>query len=126
MGDNRVANGVQGGDAESGERIWHFKGVKPEPWDRDFPSPPALLTVKHGGQKVDAVAQTTKQGFVYLFERASGKPLFPIEYQKYPPSTVPGEAAPPDQPLPARPAPYSRQLLTEETLTNRTPDDHQW
>jgi quinoprotein glucose dehydrogenase len=82
--------------------------------------------VKRGGQNVDAVAQTTKQGFVYLFDRTSGKPLFPIEYQKYPPSTVPGEVAASDQPLPARPAPYARQLLTEEMLTNRTPEAHQW
>ncbi|PYT55691.1 MAG: pyrrolo-quinoline quinone [Acidobacteria bacterium] len=126
IGDNLFADCVLALNAETGERIWHFQGVKHDLWDRDFPSPPALLTVKRGGQKVDAVAQTTKQGFVYLFDRASGKPLFPIEYQKYPPSTVPGEVAASDQPLPARPAPYARQLLTEEMLTNRTPEAHQW
>ncbi len=126
IGDNLFADCLLALNAETGERIWHFQGVKHDLWDRDFPSPPALLTVKRGGQNVDAVAQTTKQGFIYLFERASGKPLFPIEYQKYPPSTVPGEAAAPDQPLPARPAPYARQLLTEEMLTNRTPEAHQW
>ena len=126
IGDNLFADCLLALNAETGERIWHFQGVKHDLWDRDFPSPPALLTVKRGGQKVDAVAQTTKQGFVYLFERASGKPLFPIEYQKYPPSTVPGEVAASDQPLPARPAPYARQLLTEEMLTNRTPEAHQW
>jgi len=126
IGDNLFADCLLALNAETGERIWHFQGVKHDLWDRDFPSPPALLTVKRGGQNVDAVAQTTKQGFVYLFERASGKPLFPIEYQKYPPSTVPGEVAASDQPLPARPAPYARQLLTEEMLTNRTPEAHQW
>ena len=126
IGDNLFADCLLALNAETGERIWHFQGVKHDLWDRDFPSPPALLTVKRGSQKVDAVAQTTKQGFVYLFDRASGKPLFPIEYQKYPPSTVPGEAAASDQPLPARPAPYARQLLTEEMLTNRTPEAHQW
>jgi len=126
IGDNLFADCLLALSAETGERIWHFQGVKHDLWDRDFPSPPALLTVKRGSQKVDAVAQTTKQGFVYLFDRASGKPLFPIEYQKYPPSTVPGEAAASDQPLPARPAPYARQLLTEEMLTNRTPEAHQW
>jgi len=126
IGDNLFADCLLALNAETGERIWHFQGVKHDLWDRDFPSPPALVTVKHGGQKVDAVAQTTKQGFIYLFERASGKPLFPIEYQKYPPSTVPGEVAASDQPLPARPAPYARQLLTEEMLTNRTPEAHQW
>ena len=126
IGDNLFADCLLALSAETGERIWHFQGVKHDLWDRDFPSPPALLTVKRGSQKVDAVAQTTKQGFVYLFDRASGKPLFPIEYQKYPPSTVPGEVAASDQPLPARPAPYARQLLTEEMLTNRTPEAHQW
>src|SRR5216683_1200339 len=126
IGDNLFANCLLALNAETGERIWHFQGVKHDLWDRDFPSPPALLTVKRGGQNVDAVAQTTKQGFVYLFDRTSGKPLFPIEYQKYPPSTVPGEVAASDQPLPARPAPYARQLLTEDMLTNRTPEAHQW
>ncbi len=66
--------------------------MKHDLWDRDFPSPPTLVTVKHNGKPVDAVAQTTKQGWVYLFDRASGEPLFPIEYHPYPPSTVPGEA----------------------------------
>jgi quinoprotein glucose dehydrogenase len=126
IGDNLFADCVLALNAETGERVWHFQGVKHDLWDRDFPSPPALLTVKRDGQNVDAVAQTTKQGFVYLFDRTSGEPLFPIEYQKYPPSTVPGEAAASDQPLPARPAPYARQLLTEEMLTNRTPEAHQW
>jgi quinoprotein glucose dehydrogenase len=126
IGDNLFADCLLALNAETGERIWHFQGVKHDLWDRDFPSPPALLTVKRDGQNVDAVAQTTKQGFVYLFDRTSGKPLFPIEYQKYPPSTVPGEVAASDQPLPARPAPYARQLLTEDMLTNRTPEAHQW
>jgi quinoprotein glucose dehydrogenase len=75
---------------------------------------------------VDAVAQTTKQGFVFVFERASGKPLFPIEYHRYPASTIPGEIAASEQPLPTKPAPYARQLLTEDMLTNRTPEVHQW
>ena len=70
-----------------------FKAVKHDLWDRDFPSPPVLVTVKHDGQKIDAVAQTTKQGFVFLFDRTNGKPLFPIECRNYPPSDVPGEVA---------------------------------
>ena len=77
-------------------------------------------------QVVAAVAQTTKQGFVYLFERVSGRPLFPIECKKYPPSDVPGEATAAEQPLPTRPAPFARQNLTEDLLTNRTPEVHQW
>src|SRR2546425_71354 len=125
-GDNLFAGCLLALNAETGERIWHFQGVRHDLWDRDFPSPPALLTVRHEGKEVDAVAQTTKQGFVYLFDRTNGKALFPIEYRKYPASTVPGEAAAREQPLPLRPAPYARQRLTEELLTNRTPEVHEW
>src|SRR6266568_9029129 len=125
-GDNLFADCLIALNAETGERIWHFQGVRPDLWDRDFPSPPALLTVRHEGKEVDAVAQTTKQGFVYLFDRTNGNPLFPIEYRKYPPSTVSGEQAAYEQPLPLRPAPFARQLLTEDLLTTRTPEAHQW
>ena len=93
---------------------------------RDFPSPPALLTVRHDGKRIDAVAQTTKTGYLYLFDRATGKPLFPIEEHSYPASTVPGEVSSPTQPRPLKPAPYARQLLTEDDLTNRTPEAHAW
>src|SRR2546422_292019 len=126
VGDDLFANCLIALNARTGKRIWHFQGVRHDLWDRDFPSPPALLTVKHEGKQIDAVAQTTKQGFVYLFDRAKGKPLFPIESRKYPPSTVPGEVAASEQPLPARPAPFARQLLTEDLLTVRTPEAHQW
>jgi len=126
LGDDLFANCLIALNAETGERIWHFQGVKHDLWDRDFPSPPALLTVSHDGKAVDAVAQTTKQGFVYLFDRVSGKPLFPIDYRKYPPSDVAGEIAAPDQPLPQKPAPFARQLLSEDMLTNRTPEAHRW
>jgi quinoprotein glucose dehydrogenase len=100
--------------------------VRHDIWDRDFPSPPVLLKVRRDGKNIDAVAQTTKQGFVYLFDRTNGTPLFPIEYQSYPPSTVPDEVAAAQQPLPTKPAPFSRQLLTEDMLTNRTRESHQW
>ena len=126
IGDDLFANSLIALNAETGQRIWHFQAVKHDIWDRDFPSTPALLTVQRNGQNVDAVAQTTKQGFVYLFDRANGKPLFPIEYRKYPASTIPGEVAAPEQPLPKTPAPYARQLLTEDMLSNRTPEVHRW
>ena len=126
LGDDLFANCLIALNAETGERIWHFQGVKHDLWDRDFPSPPALVTVNRDGKDVDAVAQTTKQGFVYLFDRVSGKPLFPIEYRKYPPSDVPGEVAAASQPLPTKPAPFARQFLKEEMLTNRTPEAHAW
>src|SRR5499425_2809770 len=126
IGDNLFANCLIALNADTGERIWHFQGVHHDIWDRDFPAPPALLTVKRDGKDVDAVAQTSKQGFVYLFDRVTGKPLFPLETRKYPASTVPGEIASAEQSLPARPAPFARQLLTEDLLTNRTPEAHKW
>ena len=126
VGDDLFANTLLALNAETGERIWHFQGVKHDIWDRDFPSPPALLTVQHDGKNIEAVAQTTKQGFVYLFDRANGKPLFPVEYRKYPASSIPGEVAASEQPLPTKPAPYARQRLTEDMLTNRTPEIHRW
>src|SRR6266513_5483619 len=126
LGDNRFADSIIALNAETGERLWHFQAVKHDLWDRDFPSPPTLVTVKRDGKDVEAVAQTTKQGFVYLFERTTGKPLFPIEYRKYPPSTVQGEIAAAEQPLPTAPVPFARQVLTEEMLTSRTAQAHQW
>jgi len=126
VGDNLFANCLLALNAETGERIWHFQGVRHDIWDRDFPSPPALLTVKRDGKEIDAVAQTSKQGFVYLFDRISGKPLFPMESRKYPASNVPGEVTASEQLLPARPAPFARQLLTADLLTNRTPEMHRW
>jgi quinoprotein glucose dehydrogenase len=85
-----------------------------------------LITVKRDGKEIPVVAQTTKQGYLYLFDRVNGEPLFPIEYRKYPASTIPGEVAASEQPFPTKPAPYARQLLTENLLTNRTPEAHQW
>jgi quinoprotein glucose dehydrogenase len=125
LGDDLFANSLLALDAETGRRIWHFQAVKHDLWDRDFPSPPALVTVKRDGQNVPAVAQTTKHGYVFLFDRLTGKPLFPIEYRKYPASTVEGEVAAETQPLPTKPEPFARQILTEEMLTNRTPEAHQ-
>lgn len=126
LGDNLFADCLLALNAETGERIWHFQEVRHDIWDRDLPAPPALLTVKRDGKQVDAIAQTTKQGFVYLFDRAKGKPLFPIEYKKFPASDVPGEVAAAEQPLPTKPAPYARQSISEDTLTTRTPEVHQW
>jgi quinoprotein glucose dehydrogenase len=126
VGDNLFANCLLALNAKTGEKIWHFQGVRHDIWDRDFPSPPALVTVQHYGKQVDAVAQTSKQGFVYLFDRTNGRPLFPVEYRKYPASDVPGEVAAAEQALPTKPAPFARQILTEDMLTNRTPEVHQW
>ena len=126
VGDDLFANSLLALNAATGERIWHFQGVRHDLWDRDFPASPALLTVKRGGKNIDAVAQTSKQGFVYLFDRTNGQPLFPIEYKKYPASNVPGEVAASEQALPTSPAPFARQLLSEDMLTTRTPETHAW
>ncbi|MGC2181991.1 MAG: PQQ-binding-like beta-propeller repeat protein [Terriglobales bacterium] len=126
VGDDLFANCLIALNAETGERIWHFQAVRHDIWDRDFPAAPVLLTVKRDGKNIDAVAQTTKQGFVYLFDRSNGTLLFPVGYHKYPESTVPGEVTAAEQPLPILPAPYARQLLTEDLLTDRTSEAHQW
>jgi quinoprotein glucose dehydrogenase len=125
-GDDLFANTLLALDAATGKRIWHFQAVHHDIWDRDFPSPPLLVTVASGGKQVDAVAQATKQGWVYLFDRVTGQPLFPIVEREYPASTVPGEAASKTQPLPTKPAPFARQALTEGMLTKRTPEAHAW
>lgn len=124
LGDNLFANSLIALDAATGRRIWHFQTVKHDIWDRDLPTAPALVTVERNGKPVDAVAQPTKSGFVYLFERATGKPLFPIEYRKYPASDVEGERTADTQPLPTLPPPFARQRLTEDMLTKRTPEAH--
>jgi len=111
-------------DAETGKLLWYFQGVHHDIWDRDFPAPPALVTVKRDGKRVDAVAQTTKQGWMFLFDRGNGKLLFPIEERPVPQSTVPGEATSPTQPVPLLPEPFTRQVVDETTLTNRTPQAH--
>jgi len=124
-GDDLFANSLLALDAATGHRLWHFQAVHHDLWDRDFPAPPSLVTVKRGGRVIDAVAQPTKHGYIFLFDRTNGTPLFPIESKKYPPSTVDGEIAAETQPLPTKPAPFARQILTEEILTNRTPEAHQ-
>jgi len=126
LGDDLFADTLLALDAETGKRLWHFQGVHHDVWDRDFPSPPALVTVLRDGKRVAALAQTTKQAYLYLFDRETGKPLFPIEEHKYPGSDVPGEATSPTQPRPAKPEPFARQLVTEDMLTNRTPEAHAW
>jgi quinoprotein glucose dehydrogenase len=124
IGDNLFANTLLALDARTGKRIWHFQGVKHDLWDWDFPAAPTLVTVKRDGRNVDAVAQITKFGFVYVFERATGKPLFPIEYRTVPQSALDGEQTAATQPFPVKPPPFIRQNLTESMLTTRTPAAH--
>ncbi|HEY2038912.1 MAG TPA: PQQ-binding-like beta-propeller repeat protein [Edaphobacter sp.] len=126
LGDNLYANTLLALDAATGKRLWHFQGVHHDLWDRDFPAPPILLTVKHDGKQVPAIAQTTKQGVLFLFNRTDGKPLFPIEERAAAASTTPGEVAARTQPHPLLPEPFAPQTVTEATLTQRTPAAHEW
>ncbi len=123
-GDNLFADTVLALDAKTGKRIWHFQGVKHDVWDLDFPAAPSLVTVTRDGKKVEAVAQITKTGFVFVLDRRTGKPLFPIEYRKVPASTVDGEKLSETQPYPLKPPPFTRQNFTEDMITNRTPEAH--
>jgi len=124
VGDDLFANSVVALDARTGKYVWHFQTVKHDLWDMDLPAPPALVTVTRDGKPVPAVAQITKTGYVYLFERKTGKPLFPIAYRDVPASTLDGEVASTTQPYPVKPPPFVRQTLTEDMLTTRTPEAH--
>ena len=126
LGDNLYANTLLALDAATGKRLWHFQGVHHDLWDRDFPSPPTLVSVQRNGKQIPAVAQTTKQGYLYPFDRTTGTPLFPIEARPYPASTTPGEVASKTQPYPLKPEPFAPQTVTEATLTHRTPEAHAW
>jgi quinoprotein glucose dehydrogenase len=126
VGNDLYANTVLALDANSGKLLWHFQGVHHDIWDRDFPSPPALFTIRRDGKTVEGLAQTTKQGYVYLFNRLTGEPLFAIHEHRYSASTVPGEVASATQPAPDWPEPFARQQLTAEMLTTRTPEAHEW
>jgi quinoprotein glucose dehydrogenase len=116
IGANLFANTLLALDAKTGKRIWHFQFVHHDILDRDAPAPPNLLTVTHNGKKIDAVAQVTKQGFVFLFDRENGTPLFDIKEVPMPSSDVPGEEAWPTQPIPVKPEPFARQTLTENDI----------
>ena len=116
IGDNLFANSLIALNAHTGDHIWHFQFVHHDVWDRDLPAPPNLLDVKREGQKIPAVAQVTKSGHVFLFNRLTGDPLFPIEEKNYPASTLVGDTTSTTQPLPLKPKPFARQLLTEADL----------
>ncbi|MBC8033890.1 MAG: PQQ-binding-like beta-propeller repeat protein [Chitinophagaceae bacterium] len=112
-GNNLYANCLLALDAATGKLLWHYQLVHHDIWDRDPPAPPNLITVIHNGVKTDAVAQITKQGFVFVFDRVSGKPLFDIVERKTRTDAMPGEHPSPTQPFPVKPEPFTRQLFTE-------------
>lgn len=116
-GSNLFANTLLALNAKTGERIWHFQLVHHDMLDRDPPAPPNLVTVIRDGEKVDAVAQVTKQGLVFVFNRETGEPLFPIEERPVPASEIPGEHSWPTQPFPTKPAPFARHVITEKDIS---------
>uniref|UniRef100_Q029Y3 Pyrrolo-quinoline quinone n=1 Tax=Solibacter usitatus (strain Ellin6076) TaxID=234267 RepID=Q029Y3_SOLUE len=124
IGDNLFANCVLALDARTGMRVWHFQGVRHDTWDLDFPAAPGLVTVTRDGKPVEAVAQITKTGYVYVLDRRTGKPLFPVKEQSVPASKLDGEKLSPVQPYPVKPPPFTRQAFTEAMITNRTPAAH--
>jgi quinoprotein glucose dehydrogenase len=115
-GSNLFANCLLALDAGTGKRLWHYQLVHHDILDRDPPAPPNLITIKRNGKNIDAVAQVTKQGYVFVFDRVTGKPLFPIVEKPVPASDVPGEKSWPTQPFPTKPAPYARQSFTKNDL----------
>jgi quinoprotein glucose dehydrogenase len=121
-GANLFGNCVLALRAATGERVWHFQVVHHDLWDRDLPQAPVLVTVTRAGRPRDAVAQATKSGHVFLFDRETGEPLFPIEERPFPPSDLSRERTWPTQPIPVKPPPFARQKLTESDLTDRTPE----
>ena len=125
-GDNLYANCLLALDAATGKLRWHFQFVKHDVLDRDLPSAPTLLTLRVEGRNVDALAQTTKQGYVFVLERDTGQPVYPIEEIPAPPTDVEGEVSSPTYLRPKYPAPLARQRLTADLLTTRTPEMNRW
>ena len=113
-------------DARTGERKWHFQAVHHDLWDYDHPCAPNLVTVMHEGRPRDAVAQIAKTGWIYLLDRETGEPLYPIEERPVPASTVPGEEAWPTQPFPTHPPPFSRQYFGPGDVANLSPESHEY
>jgi len=119
LGANLYANCLIALDAATGKRIWHYQFIHHDIWDRDPPAPPNLITITRDGKKTEAVAQVTKQGYVFVFDRHTGKPLFDIEEKPFPASTLDGEKSWATQPVPVKPAPFARQSdqLTEVDIS---------
>lgn len=124
IGQNLYANCLIALDANTGERVWHYQFVHHDIWDRDLPAPPNLLTLMHNGEEVAAVAQITKSGHVFVFNRKTGEPLFPIEEIVTPWSDLAGEQAWPTQPLPTKPEPFARQLFSADLITDVSPESY--
>jgi glucose dehydrogenase len=122
-GHNLFANSLVALDARTGRRLWHYQIVHHDVWDYDLPAAPKLLTIRQNGRRRDVVAQPTKHGFLFVFDRVTGEPIWPIEERPVPQSDVPGERTSPTQPFPTRPAPFARQSFTENDINPYLPAD---
>jgi quinoprotein glucose dehydrogenase len=121
LGQNLFANCVIALDIRTGKRIWHYQIVLHDLWDRDVPAQPNLITVMHGGKRIDAVAQITKHGYVFVLDRETGEPLFPVEERPVPQSVVGEDKAWPTQPIQLKPPPFTRTELSEAGLSDILP-----
>ncbi len=121
-GDNLFTQSLVALDASSGERVWHFQMIHHGLWDYDTPAAPNLIDITVDGREIKAIAQVTKQGFTYVFDRATGVPVWPIIERPAPQSTIPGERASPTQPFPTKPPTFTTQGLTEDDLIDFTPE----
>jgi quinoprotein glucose dehydrogenase len=120
-GQNLFGNSLVALDASTGKLLWYFQTVHHDLWDYDLPAPANLVTLRRGNKAIDAVALTSKTGFLYVLDRETGEPVFPIEERPVPPSHIPGEEAWPTQPFPLAPEPYARQSMTEDDLYDMSP-----
>ena len=121
-GSNLFSNALVALDARTGKRLWHYQIVHHDLWDYDLPAQPNLITVRRNGRNIPAVAQITKMGLLFVFDRVTGKPLFDIEESPVPASDVPGEEAWPTQPFPVKPPPIARLSMTPDEITDVTPE----
>lgn len=121
-GDNLFTESLVALDARTGERVWHFQLVHHGIWDYDIPAAPNLIDITVDGREIKAIAQVTKQGFTYVFDRATGVPVWPIDEKPVPAGILPGERASPTQPFPSKPPTFARQGLSEDDLIDFTPE----
>jgi len=124
-GDNLFGNSLVALDARTGKRLWHFQAIHHDVWDYDLPAAPKLLTIRKDGRDIDVVAQPTKHGFVFVFDRVSGAPVWPIEERPVPQTDAPGEQTSKTQPFPTAPPPFARQSFTERDINPYLPEDEQ-
>ncbi len=125
LGNSLFAESLVALDAGTGKRVWHFQAVHHGLWDYDFPCAPTLVDITVDGRRIAAVAQVSKQGFTYVFDRKTGEPAWPIEERTVPQTDVPGDRTSPTQPFPTKPPPFERQGITEADLIDFTPEVHQ-